>query len=309
MPNPLTCALSGALFIHRPDLTTLVVSGPDARSWLNGMLTCDLAKVSSQEAVYGLLLNKKGKIMADVIAVAEPQRLLLAVPASRAPMLGDELDRHLIMEDAELKLEPSLAWAVGYGPLAADVLVRASGDELVHQAPASLAGLVGAVLVADAQPLAARLGRMVALDPAHVTLSDLPTFDKVRFELGVPRFGQDFDDSCYPQEVGLDERAISFTKGCYLGQEVVVKMRSRGHPARQLKRLVLHEPHAHVRAGDSICTSEGTVIGTVTSVTTSSSRGVPLAFGMMRFAEANRNQQVRVAESGATVHEAWGPLQ
>src|SRR5579872_7103371 len=93
-------AKAGALAVPRPELITLAITGKDRVSWLNGMVTCDLVKRAAGAAVYGLLVARSGKVMADVVVVIDDaaERLLAAVPSAVVEPLRQHLDHHLIME-------------------------------------------------------------------------------------------------------------------------------------------------------------------------------------------------------------------
>jgi hypothetical protein len=106
----------------------------------------------------------------------------------------------------------------------------------------------------------------------------------VRIDLGLLRYGVEFTDNTYPEEAGLEEHAINFNKGCYLGQEVVVKMRSRGHPSRKVVRV---SAAGTLQAGAALCNAAGEPTGTVLSAAPSrATSGLTVAFASVRLADA-----------------------
>ncbi|MFW5740443.1 MAG: hypothetical protein ACOC1F_08760, partial [Myxococcota bacterium] len=203
----------GALLAHRTDLRALVVSGPDRISWLMGMLSCDLSPVEHNQAVYGLVLDKQGKILADLVAMQFNERLVLAVDADQAESLQEHLDRFLIMEDAEIELldEPHGLLLV-IGPRSPDVVQAASQRQDV------LAARTGRLLGTEAALILVRgnesadAGRALAQEDPTWGFVEQEAFDQLRLQLGLPRFGVEFGPNHYPMDAGLDEHAISFSK-------------------------------------------------------------------------------------------------
>src|ERR1700723_806850 len=118
-------ATASALVIPAPELATFVVTGKDRLTWLNGLITCDLLPLKEGDAAYGLFVEKKGRILADAIVLLDPTRLLLAVPRSIAADQRALLERHLIMEDAELG-EGAFEVEIVHGPRSGEVLASAS---------------------------------------------------------------------------------------------------------------------------------------------------------------------------------------
>src|SRR5258706_6828692 len=122
-PDALKAAEQGALLILAPHLGTIAVSGPDRVSWLNGLVTSDLTKLSPGTASYGLVLIKIGRILADVWAVPAGDRLLLGVPRERVGALREHLPEYLMMEGAShVDASDEFGWALVHGPRAAALL-------------------------------------------------------------------------------------------------------------------------------------------------------------------------------------------
>lgn len=289
-----------ALVVAQPDRTAITAVGKDAVSWLNGLVTCDLAKLRPGEAAYGLVVEKKGRIRVDLFVVPRtrgegPPSLALFVPAGKRDEVLALLDHHLIMEDVELAAADLALFAV-HGE-AAEGLVGAApwGGRL------DLLGHGGAVLAAPAaerDALAATLAREAEARGGLV--ADEATWERVRIEAGLPRFGVEVDDTLYPQEAGLEKIAVSFSKGCYLGQEVVYMLENRGHVKRKLVPLALEG--AEVPApGASVTTPEGEVVGEVKSSALGPSRGAPVAIAMIKYAQTKPGTELRVGEAVARV--------
>ena len=132
---------------------------------------------------------------------------------------------------------------------------------------------------------AAKLGGVVADDA---------TWDAVRIEHGLPRFGVEFDTTHYPQEAALEKLAVSFQKGCYLGQEVVYMLQERGHVKRKLVPLDLDAGELPV-AGAAVTTAAGEVVGEIRSATLGPSSGKPVAIAMVKWAQAKAGTELNVA--------------
>jgi folate-binding protein YgfZ len=221
--------------------------------------------------------------------------LALAVPASLRETLLPILDHYLIMEDAELAAA-ELDFVVAHGPRA---------HELAHLAPfagtVDLLGSGGLVLGVPAADRAA-FDAALATELARLggVLADEPTWEAVRIEHGLPRFGVEVDASLYPQEASLETLAVSFSKGCYLGQEVVYMLQERGHVKRKLVPLDL-EPGELPAVGAPVSTPEGEAVGEIMSAAVGPSSGKPVAIAMVKWAQAKPGTELRVAARAAHV--------
>ena len=221
----LAAARAGRAVYERSDVAFVRVSGRDAARLLQNVVTSDVDALAVGEGQYGLALTPKGRPIADAWIVREDDD---AYVCACEPLAQDDL--------AAMLRRYRLASRV-------DIAVVTDARTLLERplaAPAEgwHAGPLGALLLAA--PDAARAAFDAAVDAGAVPISD-ETRDTVRIELGVPRFGVDFDGSNLPAEAGVVERAVSFTKGCYIGQEPIVRLAHRGHANRELHRLHLDE--------------------------------------------------------------------
>jgi folate-binding protein YgfZ len=256
-------ARQSALVIPAPELATLVVTGGDRQAWLNGLITCDLAPLKAGDAAYGLFVAQKGRIVADAFVLLESTRLFLAVQRGVLGEIRASLEKHVIMEDVEIA-EGAYEVERVHGPRSADVLaaVQAAGGSggMLDQT-----GLGGALVFVPAQSLAEAKGaRDAALAKISGMEGDDHVWEALRLERRVPQFGADFDATTYPQEAGLEKRAVSFTKGCYLGQEVVFMLEKRGQVRRKLVTLRVESALPPPR-GAEVFDVGGENVGTVTS--------------------------------------------
>jgi folate-binding protein YgfZ len=295
-----------ALAVQHADLAVLVVTGKDRISWLNGLLTCDLAKRApdgpAARAVYGLVVERKGHVLADVVVVMDEasegrERALLVVPVFTVESLLAHLEHYLVMEDAEIAQAAGYeVWSV-HGPRAEKALdaARAAGGV---GGTLDRTGLGGAMVVA-APDLTREVGAALA---GVAIVGDDAGWEALRLERGVPRYGVDFDDKTYPQEAQLEKVAVSFDKGCYLGQEVVCMLELRGHVKRKLVPVVLDDGAPPPR-GAPVTDEAGAPVGEVTSAGTSPTLGKPVVMAMVKRAFAEAGKRLVVAGASGEVVE------
>jgi tRNA-modifying protein YgfZ len=225
----LDAARSESALAELGKLPTLVVTGPDRSTWLNGLLTCDVSGVKPGHGAWGLLLDRLGKIQAVLGVLADAERLYLGVMWGNVEAVVKELDARLVMEDAELAPSESGAFwrlRVGASQPAVEVGARASG--MITLAGHGLLSVTfGAALATGAAPV---------LSPAAWQL--------LRIEHGLTWGGVDFDDAERPHEAALERRAVSWSKGCYLGQEVVCMQDMRGKVKRSVRPFTVRAASA-----------------------------------------------------------------
>ncbi len=262
------------------DDAVLRVRGEDARSWLNGQITNDVRGMERGDAAYALVLDGRGKILSDAWVLERGEDVLLVVPRETVDLLREHFEKYIVMEDVDLDVA-DLAVVTVQGPRAAEVagpegypcdrLGAGGRDRLVRSSDrdATLAALAAA---AD------------ALGGGEVSREG---WELARLRAAVPRFGADFGPAHYPQEAGLKERAVSFTKGCYLGQEVVCTLENRGQLSRRLVRL----EGSAARAGSELRYGES-VVGQITSALHDPARGGALALGYVKRAAATRGARL-----------------
>jgi folate-binding protein YgfZ len=222
---------------------TLRVTGADRKTWLDGLLTCAVTAVTGGTAGYGLLLTKQGKIVTDAFLADSGGELWLGVAPGRGAAVRELLDRYLVMEDAELE-QPATAlhWRIG--------AIDATPSAVVH---------------------ALKLGPLeTQLSVTAEAAADLPDATELLAEHGLGVFGVDFDERCNPHEASLDRIAVCWTKGCYLGQEVVCMQDMRGRVKRRLVALdgnaALLDPPPPASPQNDVLGPDGSVAGHVSSV-------------------------------------------
>lgn len=294
----------GAL-VSRPDLGTLVITGKDRQSWLNGLVTCELKGVAVGQGRRGLVCSKQGRVQAEVWVLLGEDRILLGLRRERVAWLLKTFDHHLIMEDAEI-VDGSAehAWLLWDGPRSNELVsvARAAG---AVAAEVDRSGLGGGVAASTAESLDSVAAALRAHAPDAVAAASDEGWRQLRVELMLPEPGVDYDDQAYPQEAALEERAVSFNKGCYLGQEAVFMIEHRGHPPKRLVQLRV-EGDATVAPGTAL-TAAGAPSGRVTSSAPAPEGGATLALGYLKYKHAVVGTAVDVAGRAAEVRIGRAP--
>lgn len=273
----------GALVLRAPTLGTLVVTGKDRQTWLNGMVTCDLAKLRAGEGAYGFAVAKNGKLLAELFIVVDDGRILMGVASDRLESLAQHFDKYVIMEDVTIEDESANhSWVLAHGPHAANLLALARAHGAVAAAAVDMTSKGGAIFVLEPNSAETILERLQKEKPGPVVLADETIWDKLRVEIGVPRWGVDFNDENYPQEAALEHLGVSFQKGCYLGQEAVFMLQMRGHVKKKIVKLVVEGAETISNAAE-IKGPDGATVGTITSTVSSPDKPEVLALGYVKW--------------------------
>ena len=253
-------------------------TGKDRVRWLNGMITQTVKGMSPGETGYTLVLNPQGRIQGDADLSVHDEFLQLETDRSQAERLLSHLRRYIIMDDVKLDPLDGTATALGIaGPLAASLLAKLGGPvpESGKFERGTLAG-VDVTILAGYGPVVPRYEIYVgcddvltlwnALRDAGATPSGIEVMEDFRILEGVPAFDVDFSDKHLPQEANLD-RALNYTKGCYIGQEIVERIRARATVHRSLRQFELEGATPAVAPGEKIeLRADDTAAGELTSV-------------------------------------------
>jgi folate-binding protein YgfZ len=300
--------------LDRSERGKLALTGPDSVEFLNGQVTNELSDLTPGHGRYAAFLTHKGKMLGDlrVLAVAGQDgelELLLDTERSALQSLFDMIRRFKVGYRLELHkrtLERGLLSLIG--PRAGDLLPAQPGPNEHDSLPVEIDGVpalairtdVGVDLLCNSQD-AAQL--MVILQRAGAQPVDEPAAECLRIEAGRPRYGVDIDDSTIPQEAGLNERAVSFTKGCYVGQETVARLYYKGKPNRHLRGLLLSNP---AESGEELLLGERQV-GRLGSVAVSPRLG-PIALALVR-REAEPGSTLAVGHTGTSARVVELPFE
>jgi tRNA-modifying protein YgfZ len=279
--------------IERPGRAIVELSGAEAAEFLQGQVTNDVEALAPGSGCYAALLDHKGKIRTDLrVLRLAPDRLLVDAEGSSRAMLLQVFETYSLGRQVSHKdLSGDHTVLSLIGPAARDGLDPTPGDaEHDH-----VLGPYGVAIATDAGVDLICGERQAAAARAELGLPEASeeAAECVRIESGRPRLGSELAGAI-PQEAGLNERAVSFTKGCYVGQETVARLFYKGKPNRHLRGLRLSEPAA---PGDAIVLGEREV-GTVGSACVSPAHG-PIALALVR-REAEPGAEVRVGDGGAT---------
>jgi folate-binding protein YgfZ len=240
--------------VYERPVDVVTVTGPDAGSFLQSLLSQDLDGIGVGESAPTLLLQPQGKLVAPMTAarVAPDTWWLVTDPGA-----GEALRSGLMRFRIRVKVEIADASA----EFAALTVVGGEPGSMADVADAiTVVSALGGVDVVGPRDTIARV--RADLDASGADVRGTDAYEAARIAAGVPRLGVDIDDKTIPQEAFLDRDAVSFTKGCFVGQELVCRIDTRGHVNRYLRRLRLETP-APVAADVVV---DDKVVGTVTSV-------------------------------------------
>ena len=298
----------------------ILVTGSDRLRWLNGMVSNTVQSLPEGQGNYSFLLNSQGRIKGDCYVYRRACDLLLDTTIDQVPALISHLDHFVIMDDVELA-DVSGDWtalAVA-GPRAPQVLATlgfAPAGSSMENARMSSAriGEVPCTIVETPQVVVPRFELWFA--PEHVlavweTLQaagahpcGLEAMEALRVLEATPLYGVDLNDRDLPQETG-QTRALNFSKGCYLGQEIVERIRSRGKVNRQFRQFALSSRPDNLPLD---LQSNGQSVGRITSSASLSSAGLPdvLALGFIRGEVLERGEAITYDGGVATLQQKIG---
>jgi folate-binding protein YgfZ len=283
----------GVGIVSLPGRGQIELSGPDRAAFLHNLCTSDVKGLLSGEGCEAFFTNLQGKTIGHGYIFAAAESLLIELAGGQTERLLAHLDRYLIMEKVTLRQrrdteELLLAGAgaaeflakLGIGELPAERLAHMDAQLLGHSVRICRVDFTGPydLLLNTSSEEVASLREQLC--QAGATPCSLDAFEMARIERGTPIYGQDISDKNFPQELARDKLAISFTKGCYLGQETVARIDSMGHVNQTLCGLrfsseSVPQPGLELKAADK-------AVGHVTSAAFSPRLGGPLALGYVR---------------------------
>jgi folate-binding protein YgfZ len=258
----------------------LLLTGADRVRFLHGMVSNDIEALTPGKGCHAAMLTTKGKLLADLVVYADADALLLELDGTLRDKIKATLEKHIVMDDVGVKdVSDELPELGVYGDVAATVLGAVTGCD-----PVALAALpnyhflvAGEVRIARTPELGG-LGFHVfgTIEFSAAVLSEAE-WEERRVEAGTPRYGVDMGEDRLPIEAGIND-AVSFTKGCYLGQEVIARATNLGHINRRLVGLVL-DGDAPAAAGAKLSAPTRPEAGFVTSSVRSRRLGKTIALG------------------------------
>jgi folate-binding protein YgfZ len=297
-------ATEGAAITELDSFGIVKLTGSDRVSWLQGMITNDVEKLAPGAGCYAAHLTPQGKIVAQMHVFKDNDALWLSLERAAIPGLLAAFDRLLIMEDAQLADVSDRYSILGLlGPQAANALGSWLG------APLNLQGLYAHRRVDECRIVASQLGydiwvprgevdKVLRFFADHgVTAIDHGTWDVLRTEAGIPIHGVDIDETTTLPELG--EKGISYDKGCYIGQEVVAKVKYIGHVNRRFVGLLISGNDLPVMK--TPIRKGGREVGYVTTALFSPGLNRPIALGFVSRSAYASGSEVEVATGTATI--------
>ena len=280
----------GGLF-YLPPRTLLRVTGNDRLRYLNGQVTNDLRKLVPGEAMQACVLTPKGKLVALVSTSMDGDALLVETDETLAEELLARLERYIVADDVALELTVALSDRIHvFGALLHHPEIQVAPGIMIQRL-----GVPGKDLDAALLP---SLGPLV-----NRKLLSLETLEILRIERGVPRWGFELTSNTLPPEALLEEASINYEKGCYLGQEIISRLRSVGQVNRLLTCFVGEEEACLVQ-GMELFSSDDTsrCLGSLTSVAIQPDSGHWIALGYLRRGSNNTGSSFLAVDpvSGAT---------
>ena len=289
----------------------IAVGGSDRLRWLNGMLTNHVQGLPEGSGNYSFVLNAQGRIQGDCDAYCMADHLLIITDRAQLPALLSHFDRFIIMDDVALEDVSATRTCLGLaGPLAAQLLAAVgitlptAGTDLLWLLQTRICGvpvqLTGGYPAASPRYelwCAKENVRMLwdVLLSAGAIPCGLRAAEALRVLEAIPRYGVDLMDRDLPQETS-QTRALHFAKGCYLGQEIVERIRSRGNVHRRLAQFTLSTPPAQLPAD---LVAEGQPAGRITS--TAAWQGKQYGIGIVRSEAADRHRSLDYPGGTATL--------
>lgn len=305
-------ALADAALHVRADRGLIEITGKDRAAWLHNLVTNEVKKLQAGEGNYAFAVNVKGRCVFDCNIMVSAEGILLDVDLRWIDAAIRHLTKYTITEDVILKdVSAAFGRIAIMGPGAADVVGRLCGANLTPMAQLQHVG----VKIADADvrlirhdfaglPAAELIIPIAAFDRVVSTIDAAGPLSRIgnevvrmlRIEAGIPASVDDIDDDVVPPETMQVERGISYHKGCYLGQEVIERMRSHGVLPRKLVGIRLAREGSPGR--DSTVNVDGVAVGRITSTAWSPALSATLALGYMKSAHVQPGKAVTIAASG-----------
>ncbi len=292
----------GAVVIDLSSRSRLCLVGGDRQRFLNGQVTNDVAKLKTGDGCYAALVTAKGKMVSDLNIYALENELLLDFEPGLTGAITQRLDKYIIADEVQIvDVAPHYGLLSLQGPRASDALQQMrlvstlpmkerthvlAKDEThgeIYVIRHARCGSQGFDLFVPLASLGAVFDKAIAaVRPIGGSVCGWRALEAARIEAGIPRYGADMDETNLPPEAGIDQTAISYTKGCYIGQEVIARIRTYGQVAKALRGLRLANGLSPLPVkGDKIL-RDGKEVGYLTSVLASPLLNANIALGYVR---------------------------
>jgi folate-binding protein YgfZ len=299
-------ALVGGCGIYRPQRTLLSLTGRDQTRWLNGMVSNNIRDLAAGNGVYAFVLTPQGHIQADVYAFNRGESLTVETDRGQAEKLVGIFRKYIIMDKVEIEDLSEKVSVIGIAgpqfPEAVASLALSKDLGTLQLADVNWNGIT-VTLVRGDNPGFPNYELWVPAEQAESIWNALlqagaveiheQTLETFRILCGIPKVGQDTREKTLPQETG-QERALNFNKGCYIGQEIVERIRARGAVHRA---FVGFEIEGRVPAAGTKVQSDGKEVGEITSIAAEPFKGKRLALGYLRREFLTTDQKLIAGEA------------
>ena len=289
----------GVGLIDLSDRGRISVTGSEAVMFLNGLLTNDMKTLGEDCWMPAAFPNVQGRLLAAVGAIRRTNDILLDTEAATSEKVIKLIERFTLAGDFKVAdITKETAMISLQGRRASELLEVITRDEETTIVPSTHTAEKGFDVLISA-------ARKPSLWQTLVSAGGVPVSKAVeeilRIEAGVARYGIDMDETNVVTETNLDD-AVSYTKGCYLGQEIIVRIKHRGHVAKKLTGLKFQTPQ-RIDLGAVIKSTDDKEIGRVTSATFSPKSGTTVGLGYVRYEYLTPGTPVIVNGVAATTHE------
>lgn len=308
----------GCGVVDRSQAGRLEMLGADRQRFLNAYATCDVKSLTPGAGAYGFLTSAQGRILSDLVVLAQEDRLWLELPPGQEEAVAEHLRKYVIVDRVEIRPLADMLPITLIGPRAEEVLgvegplpespwhhartlVRGTEVALQRGGGIDRTGAPSFTLWVSASIAPHLTERLIEAGAEPVSLAAL---EILRTEAGIPRFGLDFGPDNFPQETGIED-AVSYTKGCYLGQEVVARIHYRGGVQKELRSLVF-DGDAPPPSGRRLL-HEGREAGTVGTAVRSIALGRPAGLSILHKRAAEPGTKLEV-EGGGTAEVLASPV-
>ena len=293
----------------------ICLTGSDRVRFLNGQITNNLKPLQPGQGCYAALLTAKGKMVSDMHVHCLTDELLLDIEPGLTMRVIERLQQFIVADDVEVvDLKPQYSHLSLQGPAAFEAIAQLKRRFPVPESPYQSVVVDDpdfgeCVIVAVPRLEATGLDLFVPSDTTEAAIHQLcdavqqvggrmagwTALEWLRIESGIPRFGQDMDDTTIPLEAGIEARAVRYNKGCYVGQEVVNRIHSIGQVAKSLRGLVLNEEAQFLPSRGDELLLNGKKVGHITSAIHSPRFKRPIALGYVRKEVNKSDTEVNVA--------------
>jgi folate-binding protein YgfZ len=294
------------------------VTGTDRQRFINGQVTNNVKDLKGGQGCYAALVTAKGKMQSDLFIYCLPDELLLDFEPGLTAAVTERLERYVIADDVQVvdvgsiyglltvqgPRSTDVARAVGLEPPSAPLnsaRSESAGAEVYCMNNARGTALGFDVFVPTGQAGAMQARLMEAAAKVEGGASSIDALEIMRIESGIPKFGVDMDETNLASEAGIEARAISYSKGCYIGQEVISRIRAFGQVARSLRGLRLPSELSRLpQKGDRLF-HDGKEVGYVTSSCQSLALKSNIALGYLRREHNSAGTELHLGAAGSAV--------